>query len=200
VAVVAQVLERKRREALAQYALMHGLAFDAECTQPQRDVGALFPLFQWGRRQKFRYALKGRRGGVWFTAFEFRYVTGGGNSSHTHYLSIMSWQGSDASLPKFFVGPEGWWDRVKERFGAQDFNFPEDPGFSDNYVLQGGDEGAVRKLIDGSKRAFLVAHPGTHAAGTGANLIWWRVHRLPAPDDLEAFFTEGDAFRQLFFQ
>lgn len=195
----SQVMERKRREAYEQYALTHGLVFDPEAAAPQRDVGAQFPLFQLGHSQVFRYALKGTRSGVPFTAFEFKYVTGGGRSSQTHCLALMAWWLSDAGLPNFYVGPEGWWDRIKQRFGAQDFDYPEDGAFSDEYVLQGGDEAAVRKLFDGAKRAFLVAHPGTHAAGTGRCLLWWRVQRLPSPGDkLEAFFSDGDGFCRVF--
>lgn len=179
---------------------MHGLTFDADCAGPERDIGSLFPLFQVGRNQRFRYALKGSRGGFPFTAFEFKYVTGGGRSSQTHHLALMMWRRSDASLPNFYAGPEGWWDRLKQRLGAQDFDFDEDQVFSDAYVLQGGEEAAVRKVFDGSKRAFLVSHPDTHAAGAGSYLLWWRVQRLPTSDDLESFFSEGDAFRQLFFK
>lgn len=197
----SQIMERKRREAYEQYALTHGLAFDPEAAAPQRDLSAQFPLFQVGYSQRFRYALKGTRSGVPFTAFEFKYVTGSGRSANTHYLALMTWWLSDAGLPKFYVGSEGWWEKVKQRFGEQDFDYPEDQAFSDAYVLQGGDETAVRKVFDGAKRAFLVAHPGTHAAGTGPCLIWWRVQRLPpAGDKLEAFFSDGDAFCRAFSQ
>lgn len=196
---VSAALERKRREAFEQYALAHGLAFDAEGVEPQRLLSGLFPLFETGRSQRFRYSLKGTRGGFPFTAFEFKYVTGGGRSSQTHYLSLMSWRSQETTVPNFYVGPEGWWERIKQRFGAQDFDFDEDPAFSATYVLQGGDEKRIRELFDGGKRAFLVSHPDTHAAGTGPYLLWWRVQRLPAPDNLEAFFAEGDSVRQLFF-
>ena len=195
----SQIMERKRREAYEQYALTHGLAFDAWALELQGTLGSLFPLFQVGSNRTFRYALKGTRGGVPFTAFEYYYVTGSGKSSHTHYLALMTWGLSDAALPKFYVGPEGWWEKFKQRFGEQDFDFPEDQGFSDAYLLQGGDETAVRKVFDGAKRAFLVAHAGTHAAGTGPCLLWWRVQRLPpAGDKLEAFISDGDAFCRAF--
>lgn len=196
----SQVMERKRREAYEQYALTHGLVFDALALELEVSLGPLFPLFQIGRDRTFRYALKGTRSGVPFTAFEFKFVTGGGRSSQTHRLALMTWP-SDAGLPNFYVGPEGWWERVKQRFGEQDFDYPEDRAFSDAYVLQGGDEAAVRKVFDSSKRAFLVAHAGTHAAGTGSCLLWWRVQRLPpAGEKLEAFIADGDAFCRAFSQ
>ena len=112
----------------------------------------------------------------------------------------MQWDGDDVALPRFCCTPEGFWDRLAQRFGRQDFDFPEDPAFSDAYQLQGDDEAAVRAAFTAEVRRHLLANPRQHVAGAGRALFWWRPGRLPKPDDLDALFAEGDGVRRLFLE
>src|SRR3989475_9165166 len=112
----------------------------------------------------------------------------------------MQWDGDDVALPRFCCTPEGFWDRLAQRFGRQDFDFVEDPEFSAAYQLRGDDEAAIQRLFTPDVRRRLVATPGQHVAGGGRHLFWWRVGKLPKPDDLDTFFAEGDGVRQLFVE
>jgi len=163
-------LEKRRREAYEEFCLMRG------------------------------FTIGGRWNGRAFTAFEYRYTTGGGKSSHTESFSVMQWDGDDVALPRFCCTPEGFWDRLAQRFGRQDFDFPEDPAFSDAYQLQGDDEAAVRGAFTAEVRRHLLANPRQHVAGAGHELFWWRPGRLPKPDDLDALFAEADGIRRLFLE
>ncbi len=53
-----------------------------------------------------------------FTAFEYRYTTGGGKSSHTHRVVVLLWEPPEPPLPEFCLTPEGFWDRVGQRLGV----------------------------------------------------------------------------------
>lgn len=195
-----QAAQRKRLEGYQAFATMHGLVFDPECTATRAKVAGLFDAFTTWQRQKWRYGLSGTRGGAQFTAFEYCYLVGGGRGSHWHEVGAILWELPQGSLPQFAVAPESWWDKITERLGWPDFDFPEDKAFSDDYLLRGADEAGVRGLFDASKRTFCVSHPGTYAAAAGNRLLWWRDESLPDPALLESFLTEGDAFRQLFFK
>ena len=191
-------LEKRRREAYEEFCLMRGFTFERSHPSAPEAYAAV-PLFAKGRSRRWGYTIGGRWNGRTFTAFEYRF-TRGGNSRHTESFSVMQWDGDDVALPRFWCTPEGFWDRLAQRFGRQDFDFPEDPAFSDAYQLQGDDEAAVRGSFTAEVRRHLLANPRQHVAGAGHALFWWRPGRLPKPDDLDALFAEGDGVRRLFLE
>ena len=198
--------ERRRREALQQYAEQRGYQFERRRVKAEAALADVFPIFKQGRGRTWGSTITGQVGVRPFTLFEYVYVTGGGNSSHRHYLSMMLWESADVSLPRFSLAPEGFWRRVAQRFGAQDFDFEGDEEFSRGYELQGDDESAVRGLFTPTRRAYLVAAgPGGklqrhHLAGARTRLLWWLNGRLPKPDDLDQFIADGDRVRRLFME
>jgi len=192
-------LERRRREAYKEFCMMRGFTFERSRHSSPQPYAAV-PLFAKGQSRRWGYTIGGRWNGRAFTAFEYRYSTGGGKNRHTETVSVMQWDGDDVALPRFCCTPEGFWDRLAQRFGRQDFDFPEDPAFSDAYQLQGDDEAAVRAAFTAEVRRHLVANPRQHVAGARQALFWWRPGRLPKPDDLDALFAEGDGVRRLFLE
>ena len=63
----------------------------------------------------------------------------------------------------------------------------------------------MRALFTPGRRRFLMAgaqtdsNPRHHVAGAGSRLIWWRVGRLPKPEQpLDAFLAEGETVRRAF--
>jgi hypothetical protein len=199
------VASRRRREALEQYCLMRGYRFEAGRPGGEATLANGFPLFRKGRHRRWGATITGRIGGSSFTAFEYSYVTGGGRSSSRHHLAAVLWEFESAELPQFTLVPERVLNRLAQRFGAQDFDFEEDPLFSRSFQLQGDDETAVRRLFTAARRAYLtgpaldrdrpVAH---HLAGAGGRLLWWRVGNLPKTDALDEFLAEGDRLRRVF--
>lgn len=198
--------EHRRREALQQYADQRGYGFEPRRPRAEQAMTDTFPIFKRGHNRSWRSTITGQVGGKPFTAFEYVYVTGGGNSSHRHRLAMMLWEMPGLNLPRFTLVPEGFWRRVAQRFGAQDFDFEGDEAFSRGYELQGDDEAAVRALFTSARRAYLVAAgpdgrvPRHHVAGAGSRLLWWRTGRLPAPDELDQFIADGDRVRRLFVE
>ena len=192
-------LERRRREAYKEFCMMRGFTFERSRHSSPQPYAAV-PLFAKGQSRRWGYTIGGRWNGRAFTAFEYRYSTGGGKNRHTETVSVMQWDGDDVALPRFCCTPEGFWDRLAQRFGRQDFDFPEDPAFSDAYQLQGDDEAAVRGAFTAEVRRHLLANPHQYVAGAGHELFWWRPGRLPKPDDLDALLAEGDGVRRLFLE
>jgi len=196
--------ERRRRDALQQYCQERGYRFERERPGAATALAAEFPIFTKGHGQTWSSTVTGTVGGNSFTAFEYVYITGYGRNRQTHKLGMMYWETPGTNLPRFSCGPEGFWRRIAQRFGAQDFDFAEDEAFSRAYELQGDDEAAVRALFTPSRRMFLVsAGPdGTtqrqHVAGAGTRLLWWRAGRLPGPQELDQFIADGERVRRMF--
>ena len=206
---IAAVLywERRRRAALQEYCLIRGYRFERERPGAEAPLAGAFRIFTHGHRRRWGATIAGQVGGRAFTAFEYTYVTGGGKNSNRHRFTAMLWESPDAQLPRFSLVPEGFFRRVAQRFGAQDFDFDEDAEFSRAYQLQGDDERAVRALFTPARRAFLMAEspdgrraPGHHLAGDGSRLLWWRDGRLPSADALDLLIADGDRLRRLFME
>jgi hypothetical protein len=206
-AVAGVVAGRRRREALEHYCLTHGYRFEAERPGAEAGLAGSFSLFGKGRHRRWGATITGRIGGASFTAFEYSYMTGGGSNNRRHRLTVMVWDLQETTLPRFRLVPENALNRLAQRFGAQDFDFADDPEFSRSYQLQGDDEAAVRKLFAPSRRAYLTTPapdgsrpPPHHVAGAGRQLLWWRVGGLPKPDQLDQLLAEGERLRRLFLE
>jgi hypothetical protein len=198
--------ERRRRDALQQYAEQRGYGFETKRSGAQVALADAFPVFKKGHARSWGCTITGQLGGKPFTAFDYVYRTGSGNSSHRHPLAMMLWEVPGVTLPRFCLVPEGFWRRLAQRFGSQDFDFEGDEVFSQEYEVQGDDEAAVRALFTPARRAYLVAAgpDGTvrrhHLAGAGSQLLWWRTGRLPPSDELDQFIADGDRVRRLFME
>jgi hypothetical protein len=200
------VADKRRREALQQYGEQRGYRFERKRRSAEQALADEFPIFQRGHGRSWGCTITGQVGGKPFTAFEYVYVTGGGRSSHRHPLAMMLWEAPEVRLPRFSCVPEGFWNRLVQRFGKQDFDFEGDEEFSRGYELQGDDEAGVRALFTQTRRAHLVATgpegtaPRHHLAGAGNRLLWWRTGRLPGPDEMDQFIADGDRMRRLFME
>jgi len=199
--------EQRRREDYESYCLTRGYRFERERPAGVEQLGPDFELFRAGHSRRWGYTITGQVNGHPFTAFEYRYVTGGGKSSNAHHCGVMLWETESRALPRFSLVPEGFLQRLGQRFGRKDFDFAEDEGFSNATQLQGDDEAAVRALFTPERRRFFTgaAIAGTprsdfHVAGAGGRLVWWREARLPPADELDAFLAEGDAVRRIFLE
>ena len=196
--LVARTIEKRRREALEQYALVRGYRFERGRPGGEQQLEGEMELFKTGHSRKWGYTLVGRVNSRACTAFEYRYVTGSGKNSNTHRCAVMLWEADGAGLPASTLTPEGFLDRVGQLFGMQDFDFAEDPEFSSAYRLRGPDEAAVRALFTPNRRAGLSAVKGQRVSGSGRYLVWWRSGRLPGTDHLDQFLADGDQVRRQF--
>jgi hypothetical protein len=203
-AVAGIVSSRRRREALEHYCLTRGYRFEAERPGGETALEEGFRLFERGRHRRWGPTITGRIGGAAFTAFEYSYVTGGGNSTRRHRFTVVLWDLGEGAVPNFTLEPEGVLNRLAQHFGTQDFDFLEDPVFSRFYELQGDDEAAVRRLFTPVRRAYLTTpSPGGdrplahHLAGAGAHLLWWRSGRLPRAEALDQLLADADRLRRV---
>ena len=206
VAIIGAVViaQRRRREALQEFSEQRGYRFERNRPGGEIDLAEAFPIFRKGHAHDWGCTISGQIGGTPFTAFDYVYITGSGKNSHRNSLAMMLWETAGVNLPRFSLGPEGFWRRLAQRLGAQDFDFEGDEEFSRAYELQGDDETAVRALFTPARRAYLVAAGPDgkaarhHLAGAGSRLLWWRSGRLPKPDVLDQFLADGDRVRRMF--
>ena len=150
--------ERKRAEAFEQAARSLGfLPATGPTSSPEPDP--LFPLMDRGHSRKVTNAWSGILDGAPVRLFDYRFTTGGGKSQHVHRYTVAVFPEAGPTLPEFDLAPESVLSRIGQIFGYQDIDFPEDEGFSRQYLLRGRDEGAIRSALH-PIRGLLVDRPG----------------------------------------
>jgi hypothetical protein len=191
---------RKRRAAFDEYCLIRGFTFEDKRPNGERRYADAFESFNAGHRRTWGYTISGTKNQALFTAFEYRWTTGGGKSSHTHSICGIVWEQDRDSIPKFALSPEGWFSRLGQVFGMQDIDFDESPEFSRMYRLKGPNEPLIRQLFTTEIRRFFEATPKQQVAGGGRFLFWFRNGVLPPPDELDEWIEQGDHVRRRFFK
>lgn len=192
--------EKKRRAAYEEFCLVRGFTFEAERPDGARRFTGVLEVLEQGRNRRWGYTVSGTKNQMPFTAFEYRWVTGGGKSSSTHHLAGIMWEDTGASFPKFTLSPEGWFSRLGEMFGMQDIDFADSPDFSKAYRLKGPNEPLIRELFTSEIRRFFEATPRQNVAAGGHFLLWWAEQRLPAAEALDEWLELGDQVRRRFFK
>jgi hypothetical protein len=146
---------KRRAQAWAQAAGMLGLAPLEEPALPPWSSGLEF--FRRGHSRRVRSGVQGRSWSADVVLADYQYTTGSGNSQSTHHQTVCLLHDPELDLPHFLLRRErALLDRIGELFGAKDFDFEEDPAFSQAFVLKGEDEAAVRALFAPALRAQLV--------------------------------------------
>ena len=156
------VQRRKRREALAAWAMQQGLSFTAE-----RDHGVedRYPEFKALRQGSNRYAFNIMQG-TWrergFLGFDYHYETQstdskGNSSTHHHQFSAVI-VSSDVPLKPLLIRPEGFFDRIGSFFGFDDIDF-ESAEFSKRFFVKAEDRRWAYDVIHARTMDFLLSAP-----------------------------------------
>lgn len=154
----AAEVERRRRQLLQQFASSRGLVFTPGLTTLSPEVQR-FKLFDQGRGRQVTNALRGEVKGHAVGLVDFRYTTGSHRHSTTHRQTVCAVRVVGAALPHVYVRRQlAFFDGLGRLLGGQDFDFPEDPGFSAAFVAQtSGAESELRRLLAPQVRARLLA-------------------------------------------
>ncbi len=150
-----------------------------------------FSLFEQGRSRKLTNLIRGRTQSVEVAIFDYRYTTGGGESSSTYRQTVVRFESDALWLPKFELRPEHFGHRLAKLFGYQDINFPGHPKFSKKYLLRGETETAIREVFAPDVIEHLESLDRLHVAGHGSKLIVYRPNKRVRPAELEGFLTEA---------
>ena len=142
------------------------------------------------------------------TLFDYKYTSDANpldylsSNSHppTYTQTIVRIQSPLLKLPYFNLFPETIFASVGKLFGGSDVNFPEAPGFSDQYILRGGDEAALRTIFTPALRDFLEHLQHLTIEGADDVLFVYRWTRRTKAQDFAALIEENKRLLALFVE
>lgn len=190
IAIVTRLREQRRTESLRNVASELSFEF-READESFLARLAEFQLFSQGRARKMTNIMHGESSNVEVNIFDYCYTTGSGKNSHTHHQTGIGFRSARLSLPKFELKPERWYHKIGSMLGYQDIDFADYPGFSQQYLLRGENEQAVRELFVASVIEYLEMNTGIFVEGSGDRLIVYRAGKRARPEEVKDFLADG---------
>ncbi len=135
-----------------------------------------------------------------FIFFDYAYTTDDGDTSTTTHQTIARIQAPLLKVPSFLLFPETIFSKIKTLFGGGDVNFPDSPEFSNQYILRGQDEAALRAIFSPALRQALEPLHQLTIEGADDALFIFRAGRRIEPDELVARIEEDKRILALFFE
>jgi hypothetical protein len=188
---LAKWFEDRRSKECAGVARKLGLEFSALGDAALLASLGHFSLFQLGHARSLRNLIRGRTQDVDVALFDYRYTTGGGNSSSTHRQTVVRFDSPWLALPKFELRPAHVGHRLAKLFGYQDISFPESPRFSKKYLLRGDNEDAIRDAFTEEVVAHLESLDGLNVFGDDSKLLVYRAGKRLKGYELKGFLEEA---------
>jgi carbonic anhydrase len=199
--LISKYFEGERTKKIEELARSHGFTFRPTPTATDSELPIGCYLAETGRNPAVSNVLEvAQTDELHFVLFEYEYTVGYGKSQHTTHQTIGRLRAPLLKLPSFLLFPETLFSKIGVMFGRTDVNFPDSPDFSDQYILRGQDEPALRAVFSPALRQALT--PLDHLTIEGADdvLFIFRTDRRVKPDDLLARIEEDKKILALFFE
>jgi len=200
VILAVRAAERRRTEALQQLGQELGLDFDPDATGMPAPEFTHLRLFQHGRGRKARNLFYCRHRGQDSYLFDYQYTVSSGKSSHTYRQTVAAFPVREKTLPDFDLRPEHVFHKIGSAFGYQDIDFDEDPDFSKQFLLRGGDVDGVRSLFKPQCRESVLQAGNICVEGSGSWLVVYRARKRVEPRDLTEFLELARVVREAFVE
>lgn len=181
--------ERERTEALRQVAAQ--LRWNFAETAPLNMIAGLehFALFNSGHGKEIKNFMYGEASGIKAAVFDYIYVTGSGKSRQVHYQTVVYLEPGNLRVPYFSLRPENFLHKLITAFGYQDIDFAQRPQFSQNYLLRGQDEMAIRQVFNDRLLSFYESYGGTCTDAGGNQLMVFRAGYRFQPQEIQNYIA-----------
>lgn len=183
--------EKERTQALQPLAATLGWSFAPDA--PLNMIAGLerFTLFSQGHNKRIKNFMYGEAQGVKAAVFDYIYVTGSGKNQQTHYQTVVYLEPLNVALPMFSLRPENLFHRMLSVFGYQDIDFGQRPEFSQQYILRGQNELAIRQTFNDRVLSFFEGYAGTCVDAGGNQLFIYRAGQRFQPPEIEGYVGLG---------
>ena len=180
-----------RAEALKSVAVRLRAEFRPDGSPELAQSLAALPLCSMGASRKLTNLLQHFSSDPGLAVFDFQYYQSTGKSGHFIRQTVACLDLDPMQLPEFTLHPESIIDRIAVKFGGQDIDFDQHPGFSSKYRLKSGRESEIRRAFTSAVVNWLEQQPNCHLECTGRRLIWYEGGKRIDPEQLEQFVRDA---------
>jgi hypothetical protein len=180
--VVMQGVAQKMAASFTAFALV------STVSEAQR-----FRLFtqQIGVGGTLKNLLAGRLDETNVRIFDCKYQRTSGKNTYDYAQTVIYLEHEKLDLPYFSVEPQffhptGLLRKITDSFGYQDIDFADRPQFSENYLLRGSDEKAIRSIFNNDVTSYIGATPGLCIDGGGHKLFVYETNVTLSPDGIQS--------------
>jgi hypothetical protein len=118
-----------------------------------------------------------------------------GSSSSTQTVAYYEERGS--RLPRFGVAPKGLLMKMAGAMGLPNLAFPDQPEFSEKYLVLAIEPLGARSLLAPQVRAWLLAHPGLHMESGGTGVLVYPPGKVLLGEELASFTRDAGELLRL---
>jgi hypothetical protein len=193
--------DRERLRKIEEQARSLGWSFRRQPTRADNDLPIGCYLAETGRNPAVSNVLEvARTDDLNFVFFDYQYTVGYGKSQHSPLQTIARIKSPLLKLPSFLLFPETVFSKIAKVFGQTDVNFPDSPFFSDQYILRGQDEAALRAIFSPALRQALEPLEYLTIEGADDVLFIFRVERRVKAEELVTRIEEDKKILALFLE
>lgn len=149
-----------------------------------------FHLFTQGIGRRVYDMIHGEAESVGVSVFRYQFAVRATAAQTTHAQTVAMFQSNSINLPALFLRPSSIKHQLGTAFSAS-ISFPTHADFSNQYLLSGSDETALRNLFSDSVLAFFAANPGWSLEGGGSQLFLYRESQILPPQYTPTLVNEG---------
>lgn len=205
ISIICSIIStRKHKKALQKAASKIGLSYEGNGTEAANDLLDSFSGFS---SISVRHFLEGKQRGKGVVIGEYVDRNNGSqkNRRYRDRFSIVAFHSDSLSIPNFILQPESFSFRLFEgiiakKTSLKDINFSSHPDFSDNYILTGPNESAIREYFTPKLLKYFEANPGLCIHASQNALLFYRREYLVRPEDLKKFLSHGLEILHVFEQ
>ncbi len=193
VAIVGYAIQvdKKRKAKVEQAAAELGLAFATTLTGGDLVLFNKFALSHAGYSRAAESVTTADSGELRMVLFDYQYTVGSGKNKQTRSFSVVMASSPTLDMPQFTLSPENFLHRLGDFFGFTDIDFDEDQTFSDQFLLKGEKESAIREFFTAERRAALVPLGQVSIEGCGDSFLFYRSGKQRDATHLRSMLAES---------
>ncbi len=180
---------KKRTKALKEVASSLNFTYSETAEHSMVALLSDYSLLSKGYNQMVNNVMGGRFNDIDVIIADYQYNESGSRRIPNQTVIVLN--SPQMQLPSFTIQPENWAHKVGSAVGHQDIDFDSHKAFSDDYLLRGKDEGAVRNLFTDELIAYFEQHKKLCAEGEDTNLMFFRFNKQVPPENIRSFLEEG---------
>jgi hypothetical protein len=105
--------------------------------------------------------------------------------------TVVYYERPGAAFPHFRLAPKGPMLKMAVAMGLPNLRFADQPEFEEKFLVLANEPLGAQALLDSSVRAWLLAHPDIHLEAGGSGLLAYRLGKVLAGAQLQAFVLEA---------